>query len=69
MNKAEGFGLGVDFGAGEGRLESGLGSVDAVVHNADCANGNHTEDGDGKHNFDKSIAFKGFWLKTHILIS
>lgn len=56
MDEAEGFGLGVDFVACHGDLQSFLGVVKAAVHDTDGANGDEAENADGEHDFDERIA-------------
>lgn len=56
VNKADGFGLGVDFVAGHGDFEGNLGAGETGVHDADGEEGDYGEDGDGNHGFDDGVA-------------
>ena len=55
VEEAESFGLGVDFLASHGDFQGFLGVVKTFVHDADGTDGNHAENTDGEHDFDKSV--------------
>ena len=56
MDKAEGFGLSIDFLAGHGDFEGGLGGVETTVHDANGAYGNHAKNSNSKHDFNEGVA-------------